>query len=343
MTDDNRVSTTNLIEMIIEDFKNSSLSYINPSLPILEGFIVKQPIRKSKDEFCYVFVSLDYRHSIKCIFKSISEDIVHQTNYQIAINKYYFDFIVRSNESKELEFKTILSIQSYSFNNAVNLIENQKMLSINMNKEETIKEISINLYNQLIRKVINQYTSAFPLNDFSAKQFIQKSFDVSSSIIRPTLFEMIKKVYQISNDCDGILLRQRKGIDYTFKYFVDKDQETIEILTTNINWKELMITTNTIKEKQREIQDPFFPTPVLLKEFTNQVIINEKKTFLQNKIQRDNTSEEEKQLLSKSVNELITDYGDINVNIGNSLVEKYLLYQRYTEFAKQDDIGIIKK
>lgn len=330
-------TTSNFLNTIIEDLNNFSLSYISSSLYSLEGFLSKQSINKSKKHFYYHFISLDHKYLIMCMFKSINEQLTEGPLYHITIEKYVFDFILRSTTTNELEFNTILYIHSYTLNDCIESIDQKQTQLININKEETIKTISSSLYNQLIKKVVNQYNSAFPLNDFSASHFIQKNFKVDASIITPTLFEIIKKVYQLSNNCDGILLRQRLGIDYSFKYIIDNNQETNDILT-NINWNELIITTSTLQEKQKEIDNPFTPSPVLFKEFSDKVINQEKKSFLGKKLKRDRTTEEEKKYIPQQVNELISYYGDINVNIGSSMIEKYLLFQKYTNLARKANI-----
>jgi hypothetical protein len=58
-------------------------------------------------------------------------------------------------------------------------------------------------------------------------------------------------------------------------------------------------------------------------------MIEQKELFLHNKTKRDQTREEEKEDLPKRIKKVAEFYGDVNKNIGNSIIEKYILFKKY--------------
>ena len=64
----------------------------------------------------------------------------------------------------------------------------------------------------------------------------------------------------------------------------------------------------------------------------------EKEIFLSRKHKRYENNEKENKNIPGNLNELINYYGDIQVNIGQSLIEKYHLYKKYMKLIHTEKI-----
>lgn len=164
-------------------------------------------------------------------------------------------------------------------------------------------------------------------------------FDTEYKEREATIFEMIRSLYKIDSDDDGILLRKKKGVRNSSMYFFDCEYEINEFLLKSIDWKKVIVKSNTIKNKTKnDLIEAFKPSEIVIHELDDKEVIQEKKKqFLQQKTKRDDImTDEEKEKLPERIKELILQYGDINTNIGNSTIEKYLLYQEYTKEAEKE-------
>ena len=64
-----------------------------------------------------------------------------------------------------------------------------------------------------------------------------------------------------------------------------------------------------------------------------------KEEFLSRKHKRYEINENEKKLIQNQLYELIQNYGNIQVNIGQSLINKYMLYKKYMKLIHTEIIN----
>ena len=175
-----------------------------------------------------------------------------------------------------------------------------------------------NAFFKQIQKIITDYTNIYGKYDINAENFIFNSFNKKKNI---SIIQMIEKILHIKSE--GYLIISKEGVDYPFKYFYknllsNKNYNTLD-------WEILFKQNPSLKEKN----NLFKPEEISLKDIDDNYMKQQRELFLHNKIKRDKTKEDEKEELPFKIKKINEFYSDINKNIGNSLIEKYILFKKY--------------
>ena len=307
----------NIIDFFLESHILNQQFIINDSL---KGYITKKEV--SKNDFVFEFISDDLLYSIKCITdNSLSNlDIILNHFYEIEISDFIFDFLIIEKDKKNLDFNLILKINDFYLGIDRFDIKAEYDISntININREKKIFEKMNNAFFKQIQKIITDYFNLYGKYDINAENFIFNSFNKKKNI---SIIQMIEKIFHIKNE--GYLLISKEGIDYPFKYF---DKNVISNKNyNNIDWEILFKENPSLKEKY----NLFKPEEISLKDIDENYMKQHKELFLHNKTKRDKTKQEEKEELPFKIKKINEFYSDINKNIGNSLIEKYILFKKY--------------
>ena len=307
----------NIIDFFLESHILNQQFIINDSL---KGYITKKEV--SKDDFVFEFISDDLLYSIKCItdisFSNL--DIILNHFYEIEISDFIFDFLIIEKDKKNLDFNLILKINDFYLGIDRFDIKAEYDISntININREKKIFEKMNNAFFKQIQKIITDYTNIYGKYDINAENFIFNSFNKKKNI---SIIQMIEKILHIKSE--GYLIISKEGVDYPFKYFYknllsNKNYNTLD-------WEILFKQNPSLKEKN----NLFKPEEISLKDIDDNYMKQQRELFLHNKIKRDKTKEDEKEELPFKIKKINEFYSDINKNIGNSLIEKYILFKKY--------------
>lgn len=298
----------------------------------LLGFMVKIPNSKMKNsDYSLFFVSLDLKHSIKCL---INTDETMELNkvYYVEIDDCMFDYIVTEHNKNTLINNLILVVNHIESLNEKKEISSvlQKKFPQNINNNLSFKQNLNQQLNRILQKVINEYYLTTEDVGLSATNFLNKKFDIQNNTV--SLFEIIQKVYRINQK--GLLILTKQSEEYPYRYFSDLYNYENEI--GFYEWKKILLFSPTMIDKRKEIGDPLEPSFVNIREFTEKKMVKEKDLFLLRKTKRNEALDLEKEYVdSQQVKGLINFYGDVSRNIGNSLVEKYTLFKKYSELIKE--------
>lgn len=298
----------------------------------LYGFMIKIPNSKIRHSDCSLFfVSLDLKHSVKCFINS-DETMEINKAYYADIDDCIFDYIVTEQNKKTLINNLILVVNHIESLNETKEISSvlQKKFPQNINSNLSFKQSLNQQLNRVLQKVINEYYLTNEEVGLSATNFINKKFDVRNN--DTSLFEIIQKVYGMNQK--GLLILTKQSEEYPLRYFSDLYNYENEI--GFYEWKKILLSSPTMIDKTKEIGDPLEPSFVNIREFSEKKMIKEKNLFLLRKTKRNEALDLEKEYVdSQQVKGLINFYGDVSRNIGNSLVEKYTLFKKYSELVKE--------
>ena len=307
----------NIIDSFLESNILNQQFIINDSL---KGYICKREV--SKNDFVYEFISDDLLYSIKCINdKSFSNlNVILNHFYEIEISDFIFDFLTIEKDKKNLDYNLIIKINDFylGIDRFDKKAEYDISNTMNINTESKLFEKMNNAFFKHIQKIITDYSNIYGKYDINAENFIFNSFNKKKNI---SIIQMIAKIFHIKSE--GYLLISKEGVDYPFKYFYKN-----LLLNKNYNyidWEILFKENPSLKEKY----NLFKPEEVSLKDIDENYMKQHRELFLHNKTKRDNTKKEEKEELPFKIKKIDEFYSDINKNIGNSLIEKYILFKKY--------------
>ena len=315
----------------ISDINSIVLSKLGNKHSFNEGYL----LRTSKlNEASYTLFTSTLKYSVKCFYPQGNLPQIEDNKVcEIRLSKFSFDFLITERTKKDLQYNIIILIYDYeigkSRNDISTMIKQNFPMNINYNRE-LIEEMNIK-FNKLLQGMIKEYSILFGnISKFNANDFITKNFseDYHHMNNHLNLFEICKCVIQRS--AEGYLLLNRIGLDFPNKYIEDPNK------TSSIEWKNLIYSAPTMKAKIEEndnkVDSIFNPTPVEIKNYNGKNLftalvnnINDKTKIPKEKNVEDNDN------IPKRIKELIGCYGNINMHIGHSLVEKYKLYKQYNE------------
>ena len=319
-------------------FANAISSFLNSQKPsasyqikkTLLGFLIKTPNSKNQTtDYSYFFISQDFKQSIKCKFnQEMSMEI--DLAYSIQINEFAFDFIVTEKNEKTIQYNLILIVNNCLLLEAKRDIT-KKIINaypININKDNIFKDLITVTVNKLFHGIINEYYSIHNHEEFSASNFMNKQFKKKEE--DKSLYQMIQNVFRAYQK--GVFLLKREGVEYPYQYF--SDIFDIQISLLGYDWKKIMKSTPTIKDKEIEKGDPFVPIKVDVKEFSKQPTRVNIHEFLGRKTMRSESTNNEEEA-NNNVKSVVDFYENINRSMGSSFIEKYLLFKRYSELMKE--------
>lgn len=333
----------------VSDINNFLLAEIENKHILLNGYIIKtpaSPLDTSPIDAIYTFISSDLNYSIKCIFPhtKIAHPLSSECAYEISIFKYSFDFLTIEKDKKNLQYNLVILLYDFTVNIQVGirndisaLISLPGKFPININSVFSINEQSQSLFNKSLQNIMKEFSLLYGNNTFFAKDFINKKFDKDSSSVMNslTLFDICKLVMQ--KKTPGILLISRLGVEFPINYLDECTNDPKQ----NVVWKNLIYITPTMKGKVEENVNHlpgkdivFTPSLVSFKNFNGKnafsSIINNnggKHKIFKNLGDID--------IIPQKVKDLISFYGNVNMNVGKSFVEKYKVYKKYVELINK--------
>ena len=315
------------IEDIVDSFLNQKIN-IKVENPILEGFFI---IPEKKTE-SIIFVDSNEKNSIRCYFIN-NDQISLVKNEKVLIKKSKIDLLLVERGIKFIESNIILLIESFEI---IKDTQNEiKTIPLNINRISDIKRKTLSKLDEYIKQLINKYYSLELANKINAENFINNKSEKKQSNL--SIFKIIQKILRIS--VQGILLNENIGLTNPFDYMISPNDDDFD-LTVNIlnqvNWKNLYNNMPTIFEKKDK---DYKGEKIRIKNLKLETEMEkEKETFLSHKHKRYTNNEKEKENIPENLNELINYYGDIQVNIGQSLIEKYHLYKKYMKLIHTEKI-----
>ena len=315
------------IEDIVDSFLNQKIN-IKVENPILEGFFI---IPEKKTE-SIIFVDSNEKNSIRCYFIN-NDQISLVKNEKVLIKKSKIDLLLVERGIKFIESNIILLIESFEI---IKDTQNEiKTIPLNINRISDIKRKTLSKLDEYIKQLINKYYSLELSNKINAENFINNKSEKKQSNL--SIFKIIQKILRIS--VQGILLNENIGLTNPFDYMISPNDDDFD-LTVNIlnqvNWKNLYNNMPTIFEKKDK---DYKGEKIRIKNLKLETEMEkEKETFLSRKHKRYTNNEKEKENIPENLNELINYYGDIQVNIGQSLIEKYHLYKKYMKLIHTEKI-----
>ena len=196
---------------------------------------------------------------------------------------------------------------------------------------------------EYIKQNLNKYYNLELSNKINAESFLNNQNQKKQ--INLSIFKIIQKILKSNNQ--GFLLNENLGLKEPFKYMISPNDEDFD-LTNNIlnqvNWKNLYNNMPTIIENKSKEKNKYKGEEILIKNLNlKNDMEKEKEKFLSKKIKRCEINEEEVKNIPNNLNELINDYGDVNVNIGQSLIDKYYLYIKYMKKIHTEKIKYNEK
>ena len=124
----------------------------------------------------------------------------------------------------------------------------------------------------------------------------------------------------------------------------DEDFDLTNNILNQVNWKNLYNNMPTIIENKSKEKNKYKGEEILIKNLNlKNDMEKEKEKFLSKKIKRCEINEEEVKNIPNNLNELINDYGNVNVNISKSLIYKYYLYIKYMKKIHTEKIKYNEK
>ncbi len=315
------------IEDIVDSFLNQKIN-IKVENPILEGFFI---ILEKKTE-SIIFVDSNEKNSIRCYFIN-NDQISLVKNEKVLIKKSKIDLLLVERGIKFIESNILLLIESFEI---IKDTQNEiKTIPLNINRISDIKSKTLSKLDEYIKQLINKYYSLELANKINAENFINNKSEKKQSNL--SIFKIIQKILRIS--VQGILLNENIGLTNPFDYMISPNDDDFD-LTVNIlnqvNWKNLYNNMPTIFEKK---DNDYKGEKIRIKNLKLETEMEkEKETFLSHKHKRYTNNKKEKENIPENLNELINYYGDIQVNIGQSLIEKYHLYKKYMKLIHTEKI-----
>ena len=319
MSLNNKIICKNL-EEIVDSFLNQKINNIIDN-PILEGFFIKP----EKQTESIIFIDSKLKNSIRCYF--YNDNFTLNKNEKVKITNSKIDLLLVERGIKFIESNLILIIESFE------LIKDNtseiKTIPLNINRISDIKQKVMKKLDEYIKQNLNKYYNLELSNKINAESFLNNQNQKKQ--INLSIFKIIQKILKSNNQ--GFLLNENLGLKEPFKYMISPNDEDFD-LTNNIlnqvNWKNLYNNMPTIIENKSKEKNKYKGEEILIKNLNlKNDMEKEKEKFLSKKFKRCEINEEEVKNIPNNLNELINDYGDVNVNIGQSLIDKYYLYKKY--------------
>lgn len=150
-----------------------------------------------------------------------------------------------------------------------------------------------------------------------------------------SVFKIISELFKVKEK--GLLLQLKRGIAYPLDYFIFEEAESFEYIKS-LNWKALLEQSTTLSKKQNEGVELFQPSEVInISDIKGNQFEKAKNEFLNKKVKKDTTSNEDDEKYPSQIKNLISNYGDLQANIGQSTLTKYLLYKKYMAIAEKEE------
>ena len=333
MSLNNKIICKNL-EEIVDSFLNQKINNIIDN-PILEGFFIKP----EKQTESIIFIDSKLKNSIRCYF--YNDNFTLNKNEKVKITNSKIDLLLVERGIKFIESNLILIIESFE------LIKDNtseiKTIPLNINRISDIKKKVMKKLDEYIKQNLNKYYNLELSNKINAESFLNNQNQKKQ--INLSIFKIIQKILKSNNQ--GFLLNENLGLKEPFKYMISPNDEDFD-LTNNIlnqvNWKNLYNNMPTIIENKSKEKNKYKGEEILIKNLNlKNDMEKEKEKFLSKKIKRCEINEEEVKNIPNNLNELINDYGDVNVNIGQSLIDKYYLYKKYMKKIHTEKIKYNEK
>ncbi len=314
------------IEYIVDSFLNQKIN-IRTDNPILEGILIK-PEKKTES---IIFIDSKGKNSIRCYFIN-NETFSIEKNEKVKITNSRLDLLLVERGIKFIESNIILIIEKFEI---IKEDLTEINIPLNINRITDIKNKVMSKLDEHIKLLLNKYYTLELSNEIKAENFIDEKNQKKQ--INMSIFKIFQKILKISEK--GVLLNENRGLKSPFKYMIspnDNDFDLTNNLLAQVNWKNLYNNMPTVNEnKNNNLNAEKI-------EIRNLKIKNEmekaKKEFLKKKVKRCEINEDEKKNMPKKLNDLIDDYGNIHVNIGQSLINKYYLYKKYMKLIHTEKI-----
>ena len=314
------------IEYIVDSFLNQKIN-IRTDNPILEGILIK-PEKKTES---IIFIDSKGKNSIRCYFIN-NETFSIEKNEKVKITNSRLDLLLVERGIKFIESNIILIIEKFEI---IKEDLTEINIPLNINRITDIKNKVMSKLDEHIKLLLNKYYTLELSNEIKAENFISEKNQKKQ--INMSIFKIFQKILKISEK--GVLLNENRGLKSPFKYMIspnDNDFDLTNNLLAQVNWKNLYNNMPTVNEnKNNNLNAEKI-------EIRNLKIKNEmekaKKEFLKKKVKRCEINEDEKKNMPKKLNDLIDDYGNIHVNIGQSLINKYYLYKKYMKLIHTEKI-----
>ena len=324
----NKIICKNL-EEIVDLFLNQKINNIIDN-PILEGFFIK-PEKQSES---IIFIDSKLKNSIRCYF--YNDNFILDKNEKVKITNSKIDLLLVERGIKFIESNLILLIESFE------IIKNDsseiKTIPLNINRISDIKKKVMKKLDEYIKQILSKYYNLELTNKINAQTFINNKSQ--NKQINLSIFKMIQKILKSSNQ--GFLLNENLGLKEPFKYMISPNDDDFDLtnnILSQVNWKNLYNNMPTIIENKSKENNKYKGEIISIKDLRlkNNMEI-EKEKFLSRKLKRCEINEDEIKNIPNNLNELINDYGDVNVNIGQSLIDKYHLYKKYMKLIHTEKI-----
>ena len=318
------------IEDIVDSFLNQKIN-IKVENPILEGFFI---IPEKKNE-SIIFADSNEKNTIRCYFIN-NDQISFEKNEKVLIKKSKIDLLLVERGIKFIESNIILLIESFE------IIKNDsseiKTIPLNINRISDIKKKVMKKLDEYIKQILSKYYNLELTNKINAQTFINNKSQ--NKQINLSIFKMIQKILKSSNQ--GFLLNENLGLKEPFKYMISPNDDDFDLtnnILSQVNWKNLYNNMPTIIENKSKENNKYKGEIISIKDLRlkNNMEI-EKEKFLSRKLKRCEINKDEIKNIPNNLNELINDYGDVNVNIGQSLIDKYHLYKKYMKLIHTEKI-----
>lgn len=330
----NKNRVDNLLNFILLTIDNDTDQPTkNKSLPLLDCYI------KKISQNTYTIIDKSLKNSIKCYFLGSPNQnlsILDKENVcQIQIAKYSFDYLMAP-KSGELQSLLILIIETFSLSSIVSPITFKQNSIVDINKNEIIQSKKKEKIDILLKKILNEHFSAFSNYDITADLFLNKK--PAKQLNKPkNIFEIIRELYNIDPKSNGVLLKSHIEIkdsdDYLFDYYFDSEFIENFKKIKEVNWKTLFESMPSIDKES----NCFVPSKVDIRNFNRPTILeNVKNSFLNRKLKRYTFKDDDYQM-PKQIQSLISQYGNVQTNLGLSVIEKYNLYKKYTSLREDNN------
>ena len=315
------------LEDIVDPFLEQKIN-IKVDNPLIEGFLIKS--KKQKESI--IFIDSQEKNSIRCYF--INNNSIEK-NEKVIITKSKIDLLLVERGSKYIESNMILLIESFEIitnNQQINI----KTIPLNINRVSDIKNKIISKLDEYIKQLLNKYFSSELNNLIDAGNFLNIKFQKKQ--INLSIFKIIQKIFKFNEP--GILLNENIGLKEPFEYMIaptDNDFDLTTNILNQVNWKNLYNNMPTVLDNK--IND-YKGEKINIRNLRNKNEMEKgKEEFLSRKHKRYEINENEKKLIPNQLYELIQNYGNIQVNIGQSLINKYMLYKKYMKLIHTEIIN----
>ena len=315
------------LEDIVDPFLEQKIN-IKVDNPLIEGFLIKS--EKQKESI--IFIDSQEKNSIRCYF--INNNSIEK-NEKVIITKSKIDLLLVERGSKYIESNIILLIESFEIitnNQQINI----KTIPLNINRVSDIKNKIISKLDEYIKQLLNKYFSSELNNLIDAGNFLNIKFQKKQ--INLSIFKIIQKIFKFNEP--GILLNENIGLKEPFEYMIaptDNDFDLTTNILNQVNWKNLYNNMPTVLDNK--IND-YKGEKINIRNLRNKNEMEKgKEEFLSRKHKRYKINENEKKLIPNQLYELIQNYGNIQVNIGQSLINKYMLYKKYMKLIHTEIIN----